>query len=120
MPVFELLLVAFSVHAPHKTLKRCSLLPSKWEHLFSVRSEEHTSELQSLRHVVCRLLLEKKKHNEDNVPVQSLHEEERFIRLRTDDEHVGVSMRMIGSRGETSMVSILREHLSRADGRRSL
>src|SRR5258705_9841497 len=27
------------------------------------RSEEHTSELQSLRHIVCRLLLEKKKIN---------------------------------------------------------
>src|SRR5262245_65964601 len=27
----------------------------------SLRSEEHTSELQSLRHLVCRLLLEKKK-----------------------------------------------------------
>src|SRR5438045_5837134 len=27
------------------------------------RSEEHTSELQSLRHLVCRLLLEKKKKN---------------------------------------------------------
>src|SRR5947199_4952573 len=27
----------------------------------SQRSEEHTSELQSLRHLVCRLLLEKKK-----------------------------------------------------------
>src|SRR5258705_10279245 len=27
------------------------------------RSEEHTSELQSLRHIVCRLLLEKKKKN---------------------------------------------------------
>src|ERR1035441_744053 len=26
-----------------------------------MRSEEHTSELQSLRHLVCRLLLEKKK-----------------------------------------------------------
>src|SRR5437899_7213530 len=26
----------------------------------SFRSEEHTSELQSLRHLVCRLLLEKK------------------------------------------------------------
>src|ERR1039458_1601801 len=26
-----------------------------------VRSEEHTSELQSLRHLVCRLLLEKKR-----------------------------------------------------------
>src|SRR5437899_7247936 len=29
--------------------------------VFSGRSEEHTSELQSLRHLVCRLLLEKKK-----------------------------------------------------------
>src|ERR1039458_10875626 len=27
------------------------------------RSEEHTSELQSLRHLVCRLLLEKKRTN---------------------------------------------------------
>src|SRR5436853_1398435 len=27
-----------------------------------LRSEEHTSELQSLRHLVCRLLLEKKKY----------------------------------------------------------
>src|SRR5437899_5278225 len=29
--------------------------------VFAYRSEEHTSELQSLRHLVCRLLLEKKK-----------------------------------------------------------
>src|SRR3712207_7780313 len=29
------------------------------------RSEEHTSELQSRQYLVCRLLLEKKKHNED-------------------------------------------------------
>src|SRR5947199_7035250 len=29
------------------------------------RSEEHTSELQSLRHLVCRLLLEKKKSRAD-------------------------------------------------------
>src|SRR5262245_42802613 len=29
---------------------------------FRDRSEEHTSELQSLRHLVCRLLLEKKKN----------------------------------------------------------
>ena len=28
------------------------------------RSEEHTSELQSLRHLVCRLLLEKKNNYE--------------------------------------------------------
>src|SRR5437899_12918614 len=32
------------------------------------RSEEHTSELQSLRHLVCRLLLEKKKKLEGKYP----------------------------------------------------
>src|SRR3989441_7323385 len=30
---------------------------------FMLRSEEHTSELQSLAYLVCRLLLEKKKQN---------------------------------------------------------
>src|SRR5207253_6260954 len=30
---------------------------------FELRSEEHTSELQSRGHLVCRLLLEKKKYN---------------------------------------------------------
>src|ERR1039458_10683475 len=34
---------------------------SKTLHTKVRRSEEHTSELQSLRHLVCRLLLEKKK-----------------------------------------------------------
>src|SRR5207253_9022564 len=32
----------------------------------SARSEEHTSELQSRGHLVCRLLLEKKKKHEKN------------------------------------------------------
>src|SRR5947199_7445600 len=31
----------------------------------ALRSEEHTSELQSLRHLVCRLLLEKKKKEKE-------------------------------------------------------
>src|SRR5262245_17410405 len=35
------------------------------------RSEEHTSELQSLRHLVCRLLLEKKKTRERTIPTVS-------------------------------------------------
>src|SRR5437899_7970481 len=33
----------------------------------NIRSEEHTSELQSLRHLVCRLLLEKKKKNKTSI-----------------------------------------------------
>src|SRR5205814_9999508 len=34
--------------------------------LWKLRSEEHTSELQSLRHLVCRLLLEKKKKKQND------------------------------------------------------
>src|SRR5947199_7306320 len=44
----------------------CGLLqfsPGIGDVLQHVRSEEHTSELQSLRHLVCRLLLEKKKQS---------------------------------------------------------
>src|SRR5438045_7915555 len=39
----------------------------------SVRSEEHTSELQSLRHLVCRLLLEKKKKKHADEKNESLY-----------------------------------------------
>src|SRR4029079_15192473 len=34
---------------------------SSWPNRSAVRSEEHTSELQSLAYLVCRLLLEKKR-----------------------------------------------------------
>src|SRR5712675_3375393 len=37
------------------------LLASRRRHVWERRSEEHTSELQSRLHLVCRLLLEKKK-----------------------------------------------------------
>src|SRR2546425_7926631 len=36
------------------------------------RSEEHTSELQSLAYLVCRLLLEKKKQHVFNNPLNNL------------------------------------------------
>src|SRR3712207_7619504 len=36
-------------------------LAAGFEHVLLVRSEEHTSELQSRQYLVCRLLLEKKK-----------------------------------------------------------
>src|SRR5471030_3451090 len=44
------------------------LTPTTTQPGVNPRSEEHTSELQSLRHLVCRLLLEKKKqiYNPDN------------------------------------------------------
>src|SRR5947199_9390957 len=42
--------------APSRGARSCRCPPTRRR-----RSEEHTSELQSLRHLVCRLLLEKKK-----------------------------------------------------------
>src|SRR5436309_11654977 len=45
-----------------------------------VRSEEHTSELQSRENLVCRLLLEKKKKHERGLPVEHLHAERGAIR----------------------------------------
>src|SRR5262245_63743105 len=59
---------------PYTTLFRSRTVSSSkpprcwWPHstpMTSPRSEEHTSELQSLRHLVCRLLLEKKKITEN-------------------------------------------------------
>src|SRR5690625_6906869 len=51
-------LIAFSVDLPNLACSRnvCS------ERYLFIRSEEHTSELQSRGHLVCRLLLEKKKN----------------------------------------------------------
>src|SRR3712207_8082254 len=39
----------------------------------SVRSEEHTSELQSRQYLVCRLLLEKKKNKPHSTTTVALH-----------------------------------------------
>src|ERR1041385_9350844 len=41
----------------------------------SGRSEEHTSELQSRLHLVCRLLLEKKKTNEHHQHIKQDHQQ---------------------------------------------
>src|SRR2546422_7707714 len=46
------------------TTRQVIALLHEVERLREVRSEEHTSELQSRLHLVCRLLLEKKKHKE--------------------------------------------------------
>src|SRR2546429_6755033 len=56
-----------------------SSMPSAVACGICVRSEEHTSELQSRLHLVCRLLLEKKKTHADNDLVWQAH---RRVRSR--------------------------------------
>src|SRR5262245_64943579 len=69
----------------------------------STRSEEHTSELQSLRHLVCRLLLEKKKKrttNNKNKHKKKEKKKNKYIKTRrntisnqieTHDEHTNTN-----------------------------
>src|SRR2546429_5998289 len=45
----------------HAGVDLCERIQAASRTAFSSRSEEHTSELQSRLHLVCRLLLEKKK-----------------------------------------------------------
>src|SRR2546429_6597680 len=53
---------------------------------FAERSEEHTSELQSRLHLVCRLLLEKKKKNP--------HIDKRLIHTRIYNYRMPLGSRM--------------------------
>src|SRR5437899_7869009 len=64
--------LAFDLSGFYRMAKGDPVLAALVEPLYGMRptsrSEEHTSELQSLRHLVCRLLLEKKKKdNTQNV-----------------------------------------------------
>src|SRR5436189_4518626 len=55
--------------------------------LLSVRSEEHTSELQSPMYLVCRLLLEKKKKKKKKLIIKRIHQ---YIECSSTLHTVGV------------------------------
>src|SRR5665213_1185644 len=55
------------------------------------------------------------KETEHRVPVNSLPEEDRFTRLRTERKHFIDVLKMIAYRAESSMASLLREPMARGD-----
>src|SRR5205823_14119460 len=78
LPIFEVMkLLDVAAHGQKRTVRLAACPPAvtpcnerdraghhpqrKWSRAGTRRSEEHTSELQSLAYLVCRLLLEKKK-----------------------------------------------------------
>ena len=63
---------------------------------------------------------QQRKQTQHHIPVQSLPEEDRFTRLRTERKHFVDTIKMIAYRAETSLASLLREHLVRADDARAL
>src|SRR5690554_7219443 len=73
--VFNSLLLKIHLETRIECLVRVFSPPSSYlftlgensmQNLKNLRSEEHTSELQSRPHLVCRLLLEKKKNKTNN------------------------------------------------------
>src|SRR2546427_8461069 len=54
-------------------VRRARARPSAPVPALALRSEEHTSELQSQSNLVCRLLLEKKKKKQNNYYIRNEH-----------------------------------------------
>jgi predicted nucleic acid-binding Zn-ribbon protein len=65
-------------------------------------------------------LKQRRKKTEHHIAVKSLPEEDQFTRLRTERKHFLDTLKMIAYRAETSMASLLREHLARGDDARAL
>ena len=65
-------------------------------------------------------LKQQRKQTAHHIPVQSLPEEQRFTRLRTERKHFLDTIKMIAYRAECSLVSLLREHMARSDDARTL
>src|SRR2546428_3802380 len=67
--LFRSVTPAASCATGHSTCSKCTCMSHRPGIIVSprapMRSEEHTSELQSRSDLVCRLLLEKKKHKKD-------------------------------------------------------
>jgi hypothetical protein len=61
-----------------------------------------------------------RKQTPHHIPVKELPESDRFSRLLTERKHFIDTIKLIAYRAETSMASLLREKLSRADDARAL
>lgn len=61
-----------------------------------------------------------RKSTPHHIPVKALPEEDRFTRLRTERKHFIDTIKMIAYRAESSLASLLREHIARSDDARAL
>jgi len=61
-----------------------------------------------------------RKATPQHIPVKSLPEEDRFTRLRTERKHFIDTIKMIAYRAESSLASLLHEHIARPDDARAL
>src|SRR2546425_6242665 len=73
------------------------------------RSEEHTSELQSLAYLVCRLLLEKKKKQASNVVSHQEYKKMQIL-IRTDKCNITTNLCVLLYRTSSPRTRFLSSH----------
>jgi hypothetical protein len=81
-------------------------------HRFEQRKGQLREEIQA-RDLEIDKLKQLRKNTPHHVVVKELPEEDRFTRLRTERKHFIDTLKMIAYRAESSMASLLREHLAR-------
>ena len=81
-------------------------------HTFQQRNGKLKEEIQILDLEMTKLR-QLRKDTKHHIAVNSLPEEDRFTRLRTERKHFIDTIKMIAYRAESSMASLLREHLAR-------
>jgi hypothetical protein len=81
---------------------------------FQQRKGNLQEEIQVVDLEIARLK-QLRKETEHHVAVNSLPEEDRFTRLRTERKHFIDVLKMIAYRAETSMASLLGDHMARGD-----
>jgi len=86
---------------------------------FQQRKADLREEIESLDRQIDQLK-QQRKATPHHIPIKQLPEEERFTRLRTERKHFVDTVKMIAYRAESSMASLLREHIARPDDARAL
>jgi len=88
-------------------------------HGFQQRKAHLLEDIEGLTLQIDRLK-QTRKGTPHHIPVKLLPEEDRFTRLRTERKHFVDTIKMIAYRAESSMASLLREHIARTEDARAL
>ena len=94
------------------------LSPAQVTHYEAVQAQQQ----ETIEHLERELdqIKRQRKNSAHHIPVKDLPEQDRFTRLLPERKHFIDTIKMISYRAETSMASILREKIARADDARGL
>lgn len=95
------------------------LQPDDSDLSYQLRKAQVQEQIEHLSREIDAVKLQRKQ-TPRHIPVKDLPDSERFSRLIPERKHFVDTIKMLAYRSETSMASLLREHLSRTDDARAL